>query len=73
MNQLNFRSVLSDAPTNAPAWSVPLLGPGQVNRQTPTRMDPVSAPSAETPGTLGTVVSKGIVTVNTCTGRFQIL
>ena len=59
--QSNTCFTFIDAPTNAPGWSVPLLGPGQTDRQTPARMNPVAAPSTESHASKGASVSKGEV------------
>ncbi|XP_060584088.1 triokinase/FMN cyclase-like isoform X2 [Ruditapes philippinarum] len=47
-----------DAPTTAPAWLVPLLGPGQTDRQTPEPMTPIGGPNAEGQQIKGASISK---------------
>ncbi|XP_053373186.1 triokinase/FMN cyclase-like isoform X1 [Mercenaria mercenaria] len=47
-----------DAPTSAPAWLVPLLGPGQTDRQTPAPMMPIGGPSSEVQEAQGLSISK---------------
>ena len=48
-----------DAPTSAPAWLVPLLGPGQTDRQTPEPMAPIGGQNSEEQQVKGASISKG--------------
>ena len=49
----------SDAPTTAPAWQVPLLAPGQTDRQTPEPMLPLEGHTEESQAQKGFTVSSG--------------